>query len=329
MIAGMEWAAASGADIVNMSLGFNGVFTDGTDPASQAVDQLTEQSGTLFVIASGNNGPGDRTVTTPGASDSALTVGAVSKTEALAAFSGRGPRVGDYAIKPDVTAPGVAIVAARAAGTTMGTPVDDNYTSANGTSMATPHVSGAAAILLQQHPDWSAQRVKGVLSSTGKPGDFDVFKQGGGRIDLVRATTQEVTSATGSLSFGKFEYPQSGSASKTITYDNPTDADVTLSLVADLETQQGVPATDGMLALDTTTVTVPAGGSASVTVTVDLTVGTPAIYGGYVTATSADTVVRTPIGLYKEPELYDITIIGTTRRGAAANVVLGDHHSEP
>ena len=70
----------------------------------------------------------------------------------LADFSGRGPRPGDYALKPDITAPGVDIIAARAAGTSLGTPIDDLYTMLSGTSMATPHVAGSAAIMKQEYP---------------------------------------------------------------------------------------------------------------------------------------------------------------------------------
>ncbi|MGW0575308.1 S8 family serine peptidase, partial [Streptomyces sp. NPDC002920] len=133
---GMEWAAHSGAKIVSMSLG--GTATGPSDVLSETVDDLSASTGTLFVIASGNAGPGEQTVGTPGIADSALTVGAVDKSDQLASFSSRGPRPGDFAVKPEITAPGVAITAARAAGTTMAgsTPVDDYYSTASGTSMA-------------------------------------------------------------------------------------------------------------------------------------------------------------------------------------------------
>ncbi len=98
----------------------------------------------------------------------ALTVGAVDRTDELADFSSRGPRLGDGGLKPEITAPGVDIVAARAAGTAMGNPVDNLYTAASGTSMATPHVAGAAALLAQQHPDWKADQLKNALVSTAK-----------------------------------------------------------------------------------------------------------------------------------------------------------------
>jgi len=105
VIQAMEWAVAQGADIVNLSLGVRGSYTDGTDPASQAVNRLTEEHGVLFVISAGNES-GEGTITTPAAADKALTVGAVDKSNRLAGFSSRGPRAGDFALKPDLTAPG-------------------------------------------------------------------------------------------------------------------------------------------------------------------------------------------------------------------------------
>jgi subtilisin family serine protease len=137
IIAGMEWAAHGGADVVSMSLG-NPFPSDGSDPMSQAVNRLTAETGALFVVAAGNFGG---LIGSPGAADSALTVGAVDRDDQLADFSSRG-RV-DGAIKPDITAPGVDIVAAKAKNGIIGDPASDGYVSMSGTSMATPHVSGA------------------------------------------------------------------------------------------------------------------------------------------------------------------------------------------
>ncbi|MGV9349879.1 S8 family serine peptidase [Streptomyces spiralis] len=145
IIAGMEWEASRHVKVVNMSLGAD-LASDGTDPVSAAVDALTQSSGTLFVVAAGNAGPGTSSVGIPAVAESALTVGAVDGSDAMADFSSVGPRPGDDGVKPDLTAPGVGIVAARAQGTTLDEPVDDFYIRASGTSMATPHVAGAAAI---------------------------------------------------------------------------------------------------------------------------------------------------------------------------------------
>src|SRR5439155_11214478 len=122
VMAGMDWAARSGARIVSMSLG--GDATDGTDPLSAEIDALTAETGTLFVVAAGNSGA-PVTIGSPGTASTALTVGAVDKQNRMADFSSRGPRLGDGAAKPEIVAPGVGIVAARAAGTDLGTPVGD------------------------------------------------------------------------------------------------------------------------------------------------------------------------------------------------------------
>ena len=82
ILAGMEWAANDvKAKIVNLSIG--GQDTPELDPVEEAVNRLTAQSGTLFVIAAGNEGPGDGTISSPGSADAALTVGNVTKQDQL------------------------------------------------------------------------------------------------------------------------------------------------------------------------------------------------------------------------------------------------------
>jgi hypothetical protein len=195
----MQWAVAQGADVVNMSLG--GDVSDGTDVVSRAVDELSASSSTLFVIAAGNAGSAPSTITAPGAAGSALTVGAVDGSDQMAYFSSRGPRPGDHALKPDVTAPGVGIVAARAAGTTMGDPVDANYVAASGTSMATPHVAGSAALLLQLHPSWTPADVKSALMSTAAPAWGDTARTREAAVPLEGAGLVALPSANDPLLF--------------------------------------------------------------------------------------------------------------------------------
>jgi subtilisin family serine protease len=107
IIAGMQWAVEEGARVVNMSLGQDD--TPGIDPVEEAVNTLSGESGTLFVVAAGNSGPGEGTIGTPGSAQAALTVGAVDKQDVIASFSSRGPTA-DGDLKPDITAPGVDIV---------------------------------------------------------------------------------------------------------------------------------------------------------------------------------------------------------------------------
>ncbi|MFJ4925980.1 S8 family peptidase [Streptomyces sp. NPDC088736] len=278
IIAAMDWAAHSGAKIVNMSLG--GDPTDGTDPMSQALNQLSRDTGTLFVVAAGNSGFVAQKVVAPGSADDALTVAAVDKSDDMASFSNRGPRIGDGAAKPDIAAPGVDIVAARAAGTTMGTPVDQYYTAADGTSMATPHVAGAAAIVAQQHPELTGQQIKTLLMDTATDLGHDLYAQGAGRVDLATATNPQVV-PKGNLNFGRLAYPHAP-VTKKITYTNHGDKAVTLHLSAPVSFADGRPAAAGMITLDRDEVVVPADGSAEVAVTLDGGVlGTDGAYGGY------------------------------------------------
>ncbi|MEH7500742.1 S8 family serine peptidase [Neobacillus drentensis] len=109
IIDGMQWAVDEKADVVSMSLG--GEASDGTDPLSQAVNNLSNTSNTIFIIAAGNAGPNKGTVAMPGSAEKALTVGAVDKSsdELLANFSNRGPLINNFNVKPEITAPGVAI----------------------------------------------------------------------------------------------------------------------------------------------------------------------------------------------------------------------------
>lgn len=305
IIAGMEWAAHSGAKVVSMSLG--GTAQGGSDPMADAVNQLTAETGALFTIAAGNSGQeGATTVGSPGIAAAALTVGAVDDADAVTYFSSRGPLI-DGRLKPEITAPGWQIVAARASGTTMGTPVDNYYTSASGTSMATPHVAGAAAILAQEHPNWAPERLKSQLISTAKTTpNTSVYAQGAGRTDVSRAVRQSV-SGSGVVDFGNQEWDSAGPTVKPITYVNDGDQAVTLTLT--LKAADGdLPARTLALAADT--VTVPAHGSADVNVTLDPSTVPSGAYGAHVTATSADggTVVSTAVAFVKDVERFNISV---------------------
>ncbi|MER7444526.1 S8 family serine peptidase [Micromonospora avicenniae] len=306
IIEGMEWAAHSGAKVVSMSLG--GPATDGTDPMSQAVNDLTAETGTLFVIAAGNEGMAN-SVGAPGAATAALTVGAVDRDDKLANFSSRGPRVGDNGVKPEITAPGVDIVAARAAGTSMGTPVGDAYTTASGTSMATPHVAGAAAILAQDHPDWTAAKLKDALVSTAKPtAGPTVFEQGAGRVDVPRALTQRVYGSA-TADFGRV-ITGGGPVERTVTYTNGTAAPQTLRLAIELHRlDSGADEPDGVAVVGATEMTVPAGGSVPVPLRADPAKLDRGVYGGWLVATGADGVaVRTAVGVTISGRIHTVTV---------------------
>ncbi|MGW6932299.1 S8 family peptidase [Lentzea sp. NPDC054927] len=303
VMAGIEWAARSGAKIVNLSLG--GDVTDGTDELSALVDQLSVETGALFVVAAGNNGPAGRSVTSPGAAASALTVGAVDRQNKLAPFSSTGPRVGDAWVKPEINAPGVGVVAARAAGTSMGAPVDDLHTAASGTSMATPHVAGAAAILAQQHPDWPAQTLKNALVTSAADVGMPWYEQGAGRVDVARAVTQKAT-ATAAASFGRYDRGTGSTLTRELSYTNDSTVPLTLDLTAAFKGWDGKPTT--AFQLTPSRLTIAAGAKATVTLTLDPEAGPAGVYGGLVTATGTGTTLRTPVSVYEAPRTFPVSV---------------------
>ncbi|MFI1222673.1 MULTISPECIES: S8 family peptidase [unclassified Streptomyces] len=323
ILAGMEWAVAQGADIVNLSLG--GTDTPEVDPLEAAVDKLSAEKGVLFAIAAGNEGDGAGTVGSPGSADAALTVGAVDDKDLLADFSSRGPRIGDGAIKPDVTAPGVDTTAAIAPGSLIAQDVGENpagYATISGTSMATPHVAGAAALLKQQHPDWTYTELKGALTASTKPGAYNPFQQGSGRIAVDRAIAQSVVAEPVSVSFGVQQWPHTDDepATEKVTYRNLGTSDVTLDLTATGTGPQGKPAPAGFFTLGADRVTVPAGGTAQVALTADTRLGGTAdgTYSAYLVATGGGQTVRTAAAVEREVESYDLTVKHLGRDGRPA-----------
>ncbi|MEV6235444.1 S8 family serine peptidase [Lentzea sp. NPDC051838] len=304
ILAGMQWAADQGADVVNMSLGSSD--TPGVDPIEELLDKLSAERGVLFVVSAGNSGAvGKETVGSPSTADAALSVGAVDRDETLAGFSSKGPRKGDGAVKPEVTAPGVGIVAAKA-GTT-------ERVEMSGTSMAAPHVTGAAALLKQQHPDWNGARIKAQLIATATPNATNTaYEQGAGRIDLAKAITPVVTADPATVLLGTHDWPHDDDKPVTeeITYRNPGTTEVTLDLSLDVK------APAGMFAVSPSKLTVPAGGTAKASVTGDSRVGSEdGGFSGAVVAAGPGWSTRAPIGLVRGVEMYNLTVKVTDHAG--------------
>ncbi|MEU0881233.1 S8 family peptidase [Lentzea sp. NPDC005914] len=311
IIAGMEWAATK-AKIINMSLGSSWP-DEGTDPMSLALNRITAQTGALFVVAAGNSGG---PIGSPAAADAALTVGAVDRDDKLAEFSSRGPRWTNNAVKPDITAPGVGIVAAKAKNGQIGTPVDEGHVALSGTSMATPHVAGAAAILASQHPSWKGEDIKAALMNSAKPNpSLSIYEQGSGRLDVGRAVSAGVSTNHGSFSLGVAQWPHGDDQPITqkLTYRNNGTASVTLDLsVTDVK-----PAATGLFSVSPAKLTIPAGGTADAVVTADTRANVPdAIYGAVVVASDG---TRVAVGVEKETESYNVKLSFVDLNGKAAS----------
>lgn len=183
---------ADHADIANLSLGDRG---RPDDPLSRAVDNAVA-AGMIVCVAAGNDETFHR-IGSPAGAAKAITVGASTVEDgepAVAYFTSRGPATGSGAIKPDLLAPGRDVYS---------TGLHHGFITRSGTSMATPYVSGLAALLLEEHPGWTPARVKAALVSTASAvADEEVMTQGTGIADLSRARTNTLVPNPVQVNFG-------------------------------------------------------------------------------------------------------------------------------
>ena len=168
IIQGIEWAVANDMDVINMSLG----GSSGSTALQQACDNAYN-SGVLVVAAAGNSGTkGNRnTIGYPAKYASVMAVGAIDSSNTRASFSSVGTEL-------EVMAPGVGVVSSVPG---------NKYASYNGTSMASPHVAGAAALIMAGNPGLTNVQVRQKLVNTAKPLG-DSFYYGKGVIDVYAAT---------------------------------------------------------------------------------------------------------------------------------------------
>ncbi|WP_297092762.1 S8 family serine peptidase [Thermococcus sp.] len=205
IISGMIYATFMGADVISMSLGGGGEINDGLEtPEIFYVNLLTDIYGVTFAIAAGNEGPTTNSVHAPGDSDLAITVGNYWESERWellyglpgvmngpAMSSSRGPRM-DGLLDPDVMAPGTAIFSSLPMWYTVlyGNPYR-YYGFWSGTSMATPHVSGAVALMIsyakQHNITYNPIMIKRALELSAKPTNQTLIDQGFGLIQVDKA----------------------------------------------------------------------------------------------------------------------------------------------
>lgn len=183
VLAGMQWVLNNRKKykirIVNISFGAQSSQSANRDPLSRAARRMV-QEGLIVVAAAGNSGPEPETINSPGVSPSVITVGALDDRQnrlTMASFSSRGPTLDGYH-KPDIVAPGVAIASLGNKGA--------DYVSMSGTSMATPMVSGALALLLQKNPRLSPASAKSTVLAKSKNLKYGRDTEGKGLLDIKR-----------------------------------------------------------------------------------------------------------------------------------------------
>ncbi|MED2970768.1 S8 family peptidase [Fictibacillus sp. B-59209] len=200
VIAGVQWCMDNkekyGIKIISMSLGSQATQPAAEDPVVKIVEEAWKQ-GIVVCIAAGNEGPDEKTISSPGISPKVITVGAmddqntIERTDDIPAdFSSRGPTI-DGITKPDLLTPGVNIVSLRSPGSYLdkvskSSRVAENYFSLSGTSMATPICAGVAALVLQQNPELTPDEVKEKLLNSAEDWGLPRNTQGKGYLDVSK-----------------------------------------------------------------------------------------------------------------------------------------------
>jgi len=214
VMSGIEYAVDHGADVISLSLGSYLWPPDGTDPMAMTANAAVDE-GVVVIVAAGNAGS-PFLIGSPASAEKVIAVGATTKQDDIAMYSSMGP-TWDHRIKPEVVAPGGAsyiyedpaglgIVSAKATDSSLEEwcpeyIVDKYYLSLSGTSMATPHVSGVAALMLQAHPDWTPDKIKQQLMNTAVDVGYGPTTQGAGRINALSAVEDTLNVAPVSFSY--------------------------------------------------------------------------------------------------------------------------------
>jgi minor extracellular serine protease Vpr len=233
--------------------------------------------------------------------------------ETMAGFSSRGPAFGTWMIKPDVSAPGVNI---RSTIPTHDPANPHGYGAKQGTSMASPHVAGAAALLLDAHPDWNVDDVKAALMNTtenlidpttGK--EYAHNAQGAGSIRVVDAINTNTLVTPGSHSFGTFYKDKGKQVEKQhFTIKNLSSERQTYSFEVKFEENS-----DAIKVSTSNNLKVNAGQSQQVNLNVQVDAGQLAqgYYEGTITISNGTETLDMPTILFvKEPDYPRVTSVG-------------------
>ncbi|MFW5468746.1 S8 family serine peptidase [Knoellia sp. CPCC 206435] len=191
-------------------------------------------------------------------------------TNRMASFSSQGPTHGDLLIKPDVVAPGADVLSAQPAWTCEEDPC---WTFLGGTSMATPHLAGIAAVVRGAHPAWSAAEVRSAVVNTAQQNVLthpetgavtnDALIVGAGLADAAAAVGSSVALDPVSLSFGAISKGAGSTVTRSLRVTNTSDSATSVSVVVSGDAPDGVtfrvtPGTAALAPGASTTVTVTA-----------------------------------------------------------------------
>jgi len=285
VISGIEWSVEHHADVLSMSFGSWQRDGTGRDPLGMAVSNAVA-SGCVAVVAAGNSGPGECTIGSPAVAYGAIAVAATDSSDVIADFSSRGP-AGDGRVGIDLAAPGVSITSASASWEGAGS----DYTTMSGTSMACPHVAGAAALLLQAYPNLTPVEVEIALMNSADWVDCDILERGAGRLNVSAAYNALRNGTLVNRSEWFVGNVHQGNHTVTFTVFNRNDSDVTVNI-----TRSSGDAGDWITISDASLI-VPANGNATFAATISVTTAVPGACNGSITVGGGSGNITIPVSV--------------------------------
>jgi hypothetical protein len=310
-------------DIINNSWG--SVYMCSSDPWYRSMVQAWRAAGILPVFAAGNGTSwpdpfymsgydGYWTASDPGNYPESFSVGATNPDDIVSDFSRKGPATYDGVegiVKPDIVAPGEQVISAWASGTDMygdgqHSVGSDLYWS-NGTSMAAPHVAGAAALLMQMHPNWTIDDIQAALMQKSDNLGKDVYTQGAGRLDVIQAANASFVTLPSTLSFGRDNVDlATWQSTRTLLVKNISSSTLGLDLSVEDTNSQGTIYDIQPNHID---LSVNAAASVSVSVNVDNNAAPninsyPNAHIAELAMQSNQTLVSMPLAFLKSPRIY-------------------------
>ncbi|MFK7848593.1 MAG: S8 family serine peptidase [Rhodothermales bacterium] len=290
-------ATDDAVDIINLSLG-GSAGGDSQNPVTLAVENAIK-AGVVCVVAAGNAGyKGKATIAAPGNALTAITVGAITDEGHVAPFSAQGPTgsvkstsLPRFGVKPDLFAPGVAI---------NSTWLDGTFKEMDGTSMATPHMAGMAARILQSNENWSPAQVKAALVQLADEEGKMPWLQEDGRVNVLPAKELSVLMTPSRFDFGLVDVSHDvWSHSDTLTLHNFDDEAKSYDLTSFGDYPGSVD-----LTFSSTSVTIQPGESQSVSFTITGPFASlpkkafPNAYMGTIEASASDERLSIPFSFF-------------------------------
>jgi subtilisin family serine protease len=290
LISGAENATAYGVDVISMSIGSSGLWTGSMNTVMDSV----EAANITWVVAAGNSGPNNYTLSSWATYDQAFAIGSATKDNTISSFSSRGYAINSNGsvltwIKPDVLGIGSSINSTIPGG---------SYAVKSGTSMATPQVAGLVALIKQVHPTWTPREIRSAIALSANSLGYHVSNQGSGLINATASYNVSTTTTPYNIYMGTIinntDTFTRKNFTKQITIKNMFDYPISYNISIDF------PSTPGIIfnLTNTSMESVSSTATFNISVYVDSSVNTNNYESVIYINSSKGENLRVPVGMY-------------------------------